>query len=149
MAGALKVETSVSVNPANNKGPIKLENEDSEEFTSAEIALISGPALIVARLGFGGVLGFCSGYAIKQASKALAVVVGGAVVFLQSMQYLGYIEVKWAKIQADTMRVVSSDGQQLGVKDVKYWTRKMMRILTHQGPAAGGFAAGIYIGLGM
>jgi FUN14 domain-containing protein 1 len=124
--------------------------ELDEELTKAETVLITGPAMIVSRLGFGGVLGFCSGYAIKQASKALAVVVGSAVVLLQSMQYFGYIEVKWDKIQKDTMRSLSSDGQEsFGVKDVKYWTRKMMRILTHQGPTAGGFAAGIYIGLGM
>lgn len=121
-----------------------------EELSKAETALLTGPAMIVARLGFGGVLGFCSGYAIKQASKALAVVVGSAVVLLQTMQYFGYIEVKWQKIQRDSMRALSSDGKEsLGVKDVKYWTSKMMRILTHQGPTAGGFAAGIYIGLGM
>ena len=76
--------------------------------------------------------------------------VGTAVVFLQTIQYFGYIEVKWKKIQADAMRSISADGSEsLGVKDVKYWTRRMMKILTYQGPTAGGFAAGIYIGLVM
>jgi len=124
--------------------------ELDEELSKAETVLLSGPAMVVARLGFGGVLGFCSGYAIKQASKALAVVVGSAVVLLQTMQYFGYIEVKWQKIQKDTMKAISADGQEsFGVKDVTYWSRRLMRILTHQGPTAGGFAAGIYIGLGM
>jgi len=134
---------------AKETSPTKAGGED-EELSNAEALLLSGPSMVVARLGFGGVLGFCSGYAIKQASKALAVVVGSAVVLLQSLQYFGYIEVKWQKIQADTMKALSTDGKEaLGVKDVKYWTRRMMRILTHQGPTAGAFAAGIYIGLGM
>jgi uncharacterized membrane protein (Fun14 family) len=125
-------------------------NELDKESAKAESLLLAAPSMLVARLGFGGVLGFCSGYAIKQASKAVAVVVGGAVVFLQALQYFGYIEVKWRKIQTDATRVLSSEGRDtLGAKDVHFWSRKLMRIMTHQGPAAGGFAAGIYIGLGM
>ena len=137
-------ETKPSTESAN------AEKLDEELVTKAETVFINGPAMMVARLGFGGVLGFCSGYAIKQASKALAVVVGGAVVLLQTMQYFGYIEVKWQKIQKDTMRAISSDGKEsFGVKDVHYWSRKMIKILTHQGPTAGGFAGGIYLGLGL
>ena len=131
--------------------PIKVTGEELDaESSRAESILLGPPSILVARLGLGGVLGFCTGYAVKQASKAVAVVVGGALVFLQTLQYFGYIEVKWKKIQRDATTALSSEGKEtLGVKDVTFWTRRMMKILTHQGPSAGGFAAGIYIGLGM
>ena len=127
-----------------------MDGKEPNEESQAESLILAAPKAIVARLGFGGALGVCAGYAIKQASKAVAVFVGGTIVFLQILQYFGYIEIKWQKIQRDAMRSLSSDGQEsFGAKDVTYWSRRIMTVLTHQGPTAGGFAAGIYLGLGM
>lgn len=76
--------------------------------------------------------------------------VGSTVVFLQTLQYFGYIEVKWKKIQRDVMRSITSEGaESFSVKDVTYWSRRAIGVLTHQAPQAGGFAGGIYLGLGM
>lgn len=132
--------------------PIKTDEAAAElaAMTAEEERLLSPFAAVVARLGFGGVLGFCAGYSIKQASKAVAVFVGSTVVFLQTLQYLGYIEVKWKKIQRDVMKSITSEGAEtFSVKDVTYWMRRTMNVLTHQAPQAGGFAGGIYLGLGM
>lgn len=125
-------------------------DEDNNAMSKTESAILEVPSRILAKLGLGGMLGLCAGYSIKQATKALGVVVGGAVVLLQGLQYAGYIEVKWNKIQRDTMKVISSDGSDnLSAKDLTFWMRRMMRILTHQGPTAGGFGLGIYMGLQM
>ena len=101
----------------------------------------------ISRFGFGGMCGFCAGYAIKQASKVAALLFGLTFVGLQGLQYAGYIEIKWQKIKKDSIRLVDSDGSGVvGVKDIKHYMRNFLAILRFHGPSATGLSAGLYYG---
>ena len=68
---------------------------------------------------------------------------------LQGLQYAGYIEVKWKKIQADVVSVFDADGDgEFTVRDLTHGFRSIVRILAFQGPTAGGFVLGMYAGFG-
>ena len=58
---------------------------------------------IVTKLSLGGVMGYCSGMALKKVGKALAFVVGLGFVAVQSAAYAGYIQVNWGKIADDSI----------------------------------------------
>ena len=103
---------------------------------------VPSSAEIVQTLGFGGVLGFCTGYALKQTAKVVAVFVGGSVAALQLLQFAGYIEVKWSRIEAHAKYLV---GDEFNITDL---VRRLVKMVAYKGPGtAGGFAMGIYVGL--
>ena len=52
------------------------------------------------RLGFSFMVGLAVGYALKVASK-IALVVGGLLLLLFSLQYRGIIEVNWAGMESN------------------------------------------------
>jgi len=124
-------------------GEVELTKEDNAIIDTAVGAI--GP--VAMRLGFGGFVGFCSGYAIKQASKVVALTLGVGFVCLQSLQYVGYVEVKWSKIRIDVMRTISTDGSgQVTVKDVRHYITRIFNVLRFHGPPAAGFSTGLYLG---
>lgn len=126
--------------------------DDAEELTAEDSAVIdtvvSAVGPLAMRFGFSGGLGLCTGYAIKQASKIAAMCLGVGFVCLQSLQYAGYIEVKWGKIKSDMASSVSTDGSgKVTIKDVRHYTTKLFRVLRYHGPGATGFSTGLYIGM--
>lgn len=60
------------------------------------------PAL--SQFSFGGVMGYCSGMALKKVGKGLAYVVGMGFMALQGAAFLGYIEIDWAKVKKDAIK---------------------------------------------
>jgi uncharacterized membrane protein (Fun14 family) len=59
---------------------------------------------LVTQISFGSIMGFCSGYALKKAGKAAAILVGTGFVALQTAQSYGYIQLDWKKISDDAMK---------------------------------------------
>lgn len=60
---------------------------------------------LFANISFGGVMGFCSGMALKKVGQKLAVILGCGFIALQAAVTAGYIEgVNWAKIQEDVSK---------------------------------------------
>ena len=59
-------------------------------------------------VSFGSAMGFCSGYALKKIGRAAATTVGVIFLGLTSAQRSGYIDVRWEKIEADSMSLVST-----------------------------------------
>jgi uncharacterized membrane protein (Fun14 family) len=55
------------------------------------------------KLSVGGVMGWCSGMALKKVGKAVAFVVGLGFVGLQTASYAGYIQLNWKKIGNDAV----------------------------------------------
>eukprot|EP00924_Labyrinthula_sp_SR-Ha-C_P012767 snap_masked-scaffold_78-processed-gene-0.49-mRNA-1 protein AED:0.37 eAED:0.38 QI:0/-1/0/1/-1/1/1/0/145 len=102
---------------------------------------------ITSKLGFGGLLGVCCGYAIKQAAKVVMLVSGVAFLGLQGLSYAGYISVNWGKIKSDATAMLDTTGDgKVGVKDINYYVKKTLGILTFGGAGATGLSAGLYIG---
>ena len=132
---------------AGGEAGIKRDDEVAAEDELVIDATLSTLAPFISRFGFGGMCGFCSGYAIKQASKVAAMLFGLTFVGLQGLQYAGYIEIKWNKIKTDSIRLVDSDGSgKVGVKDIKYYLRHLLAMLKFHGPTASGLGAGLYYG---
>merc|ERR1719510_1080029 len=73
------------------------EKEPVDEDAAGFTAML---APFAQQLTMGGFLGFCSGYALKTTGKVAAFGVGGVFIMLQTMQYFGYINVNWSKVQA-------------------------------------------------
>ena len=103
---------------------------------------------ILANIGFGGVMGYCSGVAFQKVGRALAVVIGTGFVGLQLATGLGYIEVHWDKMvdHAKLTMDVNKDGK-LNTDDAKEWWKRLKKILVHKIPSSGGFSVGFLYGV--
>jgi uncharacterized membrane protein (Fun14 family) len=51
------------------------------------------------KLGFGGIMGFCTGIAVKKVGEAVAILVGVSFIGLQYAQYKGLIDIDWLKVK--------------------------------------------------
>ena len=51
------------------------------------------------KLGFGGIMGFCSGVAIKKIGEHMIYWCGIGFIGIQVAQYKGYIEIDWFKVR--------------------------------------------------
>lgn len=107
-------------------------------------------------LGFGGITGFAAGVACKKIGKIVAVGVGSLYCLFQTAAYYDYIKINWKKVEADTMRVLDTDGNgTIDEKDMGVYFSEIVRVLAadqQDGQAAknaatGGFAAMFLYGL--
>lgn len=98
---------------------------------------------VLAKLGFGSVVGYCSGLAMKKIGKAVATVIGMGFLVVQGAVYAGYINVDWNKVQSDVVKSVdtNADGK-LDTEDLKTYWKKVKDILVKGIPDAGGFSLG-------
>jgi uncharacterized membrane protein (Fun14 family) len=143
--------TTINASTNNNKKPIQAfsgsGNNNDDENNSSTLTLANYPTFALQRVGFGGILGFCTGYALKQAAKAAAVMVGGTVILLQGLQFQGWIKINWSKIQRDITSSFDTDGDgEFTLRDMMNIFKNMVNIMVYQGPTVGGFSAGIYYG---
>merc|ERR1711935_488510 len=103
---------------------------------------------VLAKMSFGSIMGFCSGYAMKKVGKAAAVVLGCGFVAVQTCVSYGYLNVDWKKVKDDAVKKVDTDGDgKLGKEDIKtYWT-KLKTLLTNEVPGSAGFSLGFLYGV--
>lgn len=125
------------------------EDEDvTKEVDEVETLIINTLAPLATRLGYGGFMGFLSGYAMKYVGKVAAVVVGTGFVALQIAQYKGIVNIDYGEVNDKMTEVLDADGDgQLTTKDAIIWWRKLKSILTHSLPSTSGFSAGFAMGI--
>ena len=58
---------------------------------------------VLSQLGFGSVMGYCSGMALKKIGKAVAFAVGVGFICIQGAVSTGYIDVDWNKVKKDSL----------------------------------------------
>jgi uncharacterized membrane protein (Fun14 family) len=103
---------------------------------------------ILQNLGFGAVVGYCSGIAMKKVGKLLAVTIGIGFIGLQTVVSLGYITVDWEKVKVSFVKSVDTDGDgKISTADYKVYWQKVKKVLTHKIPSAGGFSFGFLYGV--
>ncbi|KAK3262663.1 hypothetical protein CYMTET_28495 [Cymbomonas tetramitiformis] len=120
------------------------EGDDDEVFVDWIIERFGKVAM---KLGFGGCLGFCSGYAAKQLGKAAAVLIGVIFAFLQILAYNGFIEINWGKIKGSLEKKMDQDGDgKFNVKDIKVLLMGTFKVLKYNLPSATSFVPGFYYG---
>ena len=103
---------------------------------------------VLMNIGFGSVMGYCSGVALERVGKMLAFIIGSGFIGLQVAVSLGYIKVNWDKV-ADSARIqidITKDGK-IDTDDYKEYWKRLRKILTNKIPSAGGFSLGFLYGL--
>ena len=96
----------------------------------------------------GGVAGFCSGYALKKASKLAALAIGLGFVTVQVLRYNGLIgEVQWALAERRFTELLDADGDgRVTPADLQVHARRAMDVLGFNVPAAAAFGAALLLG---
>ncbi len=94
----------------------------------------------VGQITFGGLAGFVAGYALKKVGKLAALVLGLFFIGLQLMAYYGLVEINWTRIQASVEPL-------LGEEQLRTLWQRLLDVLTYNAPFAGGFTAGLVLGL--
>lgn len=108
-----------------------------------ERSKVAGPAV-----GFGGMLGYCSGLAFRKVGKVFGVAIGLTFMGVQTAASSGYITVNWEKVKQDTF-INTLDANKDGVvnaDDMQAHWSKYSAMMTDKVPNAGGFAAGFMLG---
>ena len=124
------------------------EDEVSKEVDEVEALIVNTLAPLGKKLGYGGFMGFLSGYALKYIGKVAAFAVGTGFVALQVAQYNGLIDLDFRAVEQEVTKVLDADGDgQLTSKDFVIWWRHLKGILTHSLPSTSGFSAGFALGL--
>ncbi|GBG28641.1 FUN14 domain-containing protein 1 [Hondaea fermentalgiana] len=100
------------------------------------------------QLGVGTAAGLTSGFALRQGGKVAAVVLGSGFVFVQSLAYLGYIDVNWRKVQRDYYGILDMNGDgKITSEDFRLMLNNTQELLKFNMPAGSGFASGFAYGL--
>lgn len=139
----------------NGKGNKNNNIEFSDRFKLFLAEAQSHPAVvgmldagIPSQVGFGFVMGYSSGFCLKKVSKVVAFVAGGSFILLQSLSYSRYIDVNYKALQKDAEKIMDLNGDgKIDGKDFEHAFNKINKVLGHQMPSGGGFAAGLLLGL--
>lgn len=103
---------------------------------------------IISKMGFGAVMGYCSGMALHKVGKALAFVIGLGFIGLQFASSSGYLVVDWEKVRLEFVsRVDTNADGSLDHEDVKAYWKKFRSTLANKIPSAGGFSLGFLYGV--
>jgi uncharacterized membrane protein (Fun14 family) len=103
---------------------------------------------ILQKLGFGAIMGYCSGIAMHKVGKVLAVTIGVGFIGIQTIVSFGWIEVDWVKLKIDFIQKVDTTGDGLlSADDAKVYWQKLKNLLTNKIPSAGGFSMGFLYGV--
>ena len=85
------------------------DDKEIEKASSDSMAIAIDKARpIIAKISFGSIMGFCSGYALKQVGKVAAVVLGAGFIAAQTCVSYGYIQVDWNKVKDDAIKKVDT-----------------------------------------
>lgn len=90
------------------------------------------------QISFGGVLGVCSGMAVKEIGKSTAVAIGALFLVAQLAASKGYIDIQWKHVRQDLMKYVDTDGDgKITKNDVQAWAKKGLEVLKYNLPSSG------------
>jgi len=128
-----------------------VENKEIDKSSSSSDPMSTAIDLakpLIAKISFGSIMGYCSGFALKKVGKAAAVVLGCGFIAVQTCVSYGYLEVDWEKVKDDAVKKVDTDGDgKLGAKDVEVYWKKLRALLTANLPGSGGFSLGFLYGV--
>jgi uncharacterized membrane protein (Fun14 family) len=100
------------------------------------------------QLTYGFAAGFCSGIALKKAGQFAATLLGVGFVSLQTLSYLGYIEVRHDKFKSTVENALdlNKDGK-VDKSDFQQSFDRLMGVLTYNMPSGAGFVGGFLSGV--
>lgn len=122
-------------------------NNDKDNNNDAVQAFLKQYGPHLGQLGFGGCLGFCSGMAFKKLGREVAVIIGLGFATLQSLSYLGYIDIDYNKLKNDAIKSLDQDGDNdFDYMDLLHIWKRVKAVLLYNLPSSGGFTTGFMLG---
>ncbi len=101
--------------------------------------------------GYGFVMGYMSGFAMKKVSRVVAFVFGGIFVGVQALSYSGYLSVNYEKLQKDAEKLLALDQKngngKLDSKDLSALREKITDVVAYNMPSGSSFTVGLLLGL--
>ena len=100
-------------------------------------------------ISLGGLMGACSGFALKKVGKFAAGLFGALFCFQQALAYQGYVTMNWSKIEKDLTDLldVNKDGK-FDAGDLNMGYTKVLKVLQNNTAGlSGGFAGGFLLGV--
>jgi len=114
------------------------------DFVASSLVPVGSQALL------GSGLGAAAGYALKVVGRIAAFGIGSGFIGLQTLSYLGYVQVDWRKVERDAATKLDVDGDgELTASDAKRMFQDVQEVLSFNLPAGSGFTAGLLWGLGL
>lgn len=95
---------------------------------------------VLPQIGFGFVAGFVAGAALRFLGRLAAITIGLGFLLLQTLAYLGYVQVDWYRIKQDVSPVLEQGALRSA------WDQ-LVAVLTNNAPFGGGFVTGLLLGL--
>jgi uncharacterized membrane protein (Fun14 family) len=93
-------------------------------------------------------IGLCAGYSLKYFGRQSAIAIGVVFAGLQTLQYLGYININHQKLVNDVEKVLDANGDgKIDEKDALVMWDKVKDILSYGLPNVAGFASGFALGV--
>jgi uncharacterized membrane protein (Fun14 family) len=132
--------------------PAKEANVEEEKKEESPLDESSGTPSLVSyymrgvaqQITMAGVFGFASGACLKHVSKKIAVGVGALFISLNVLNYLGYVNVNWVKMEDDFVKHLDTDGdKKITFKDVQTHMKRFIPIMSNTTGFLGGLAAGV------
>eukprot|EP00210_Caulerpa_lentillifera_P009329 g8893.t1 len=118
-------------------------------FNSTELDAQQLQSLVIS-LGIGGFIGLITGVVFKHTAKRVLLTLGTAFIAIQTLQFCGFIDVRWDRITESALPVFDAnrDGV-LDEKDARYMIQNMVElapeILAQGLPNLTGFVSGLLI----
>ena len=138
--------SSYSANAAST-GTSNGKNDDGDDKSDAVQAFLRQYGPHLGQMGFGGCLGFCSGMAFKKLGKEVAVIIGLGFATLQSLSYLGYVDIDYNKLKKDAIKSLDQDGDaDFDYLDLLMIWQRIKAVLLYNLPSSGGFTTGFMLG---
>jgi FUN14 domain-containing protein 1 len=133
----------------NESNNINIDDETSDDTPDEfEKFIITTIAPLATKLGYGGIMGFCSGMAAKKIGQLVAVVIGGAFIGVQYLQYKGYIQLDFQEIQDKVVEQFDADGDgELTSNDFILIWKTFKKMVEDSLPSSSGFVSGFMLGL--
>ncbi|RNE99831.1 hypothetical protein TraAM80_07956 [Trypanosoma rangeli] len=132
-----------------NKTARKTQGAMPAEESAKKVVSKTIPALrqLSKGMSVSGMIGVAVGVAAKRLTQDALYGAGLAVVALQSLSYLGYIQINWKKVESDLNQVIdaNADGKVDG-KDLKVYFDRFIKFASKGLGDAGAFAAGFITG---
>gem|GEM_PF-6734371 len=94
---------------------------------------------IVAMLGFGGICGFVTGFAVKKVARIFAVILGIIFVVIQFFAFKGWVVVDWNQI-AQSSDLFTGEG-------ASRYMRELIDVLSTNLPFGSSFLVGLFMGV--
>lgn len=127
-----------------NKNP---DDEQAKDDKAVDSVVSTMLLPFAGKFSFGTLLGFCAGYASKQVGKAAAMGVGFAFLGLQSLAYMGYININWNKVEKAAVDKLDQDGDgDFDADDAKILAKRIFRGIKYQVPGGLGFTVAFMLG---